>query len=311
MSAIECLNLGKVYRQFGRRQVALDQLNLVIEPQQVFGFLGPNGAGKTTTIRLLLDLIRPTAGDAKLYGQSVRNNPAALRKVGALVEGSSFYPYLSGWDNLKILAWTMGDFNEKRTRQLIERLGLSGREHDAVRKYSLGMKQRLGIVAALLHDPDLLILDEPTNGLDPAGIHELRGFIRQLVEEEGKTVFLSSHLLNEMQLVCDRVAILNRGQLVVEGRVDALLSQALSEGLTLEVGDVEGSLSALQAEWPATPIPNTQNIRIDATREAVPSVIRQLVDAQIDIYDVTFTKPTLERVFLSLTQTSKPAQRGA
>lgn len=303
--AIECQQLSKTYR---RGVKAVVNLNLQIERRQVYGFLGPNGAGKTTTIRMLLGLIRPTSGAAQILGQPVRNNPAALKNVGALVEGASFYPYLSGWDNLRVFGWTSGAFDESRARHLLEVVGLVGREGDRVSKYSTGMKQRLGIAAALLHDPHLLILDEPTNGLDPAGIHEMRNFIRQLVDEHGKTVFLSSHLLGEVQQICDRVAIIHKGFLLAEGRINDLL-QAQSDTLTVEVDAPEAAQAVLVEHWKAQ-ITEQNRLSVAVSRSQVPAVVRQLVQAGIQIYGVQHHQLSLEEFFLSVTEPSVEQMAG-
>jgi ABC-2 type transport system ATP-binding protein len=213
----------------------------------VFGFLGPNGAGKTTTIRMLLGLIRPTAGRIEIFGL---DNAAHLReilpRVGAIVEMPVFYPYLSGVGNLRIVAaasgMRLGKVNQARIDEVLDLVDLSARGGDAFRKYSLGMKQRLAIGAALLTDPELILLDEPTNGLDPAGVHEVRQLIQRL-SAIGKTVFLSSHILYEIQQVCNRVAILQKGQLIKQGDVQELLSEG--EHLVVRLGTAEETEQAL------------------------------------------------------------------
>ena len=210
MLAIQTENLSKTYGRGKNAVAAVKGLNLAVSPGQVYGFLGPNGAGKTTTIRMLLDLIRPSGGKAEIFGRDVRD-AGSLRRVGGLVEGPAFYGYLSGYNNLEVLARTANDYRQERIRSLLDQVGLGSRVKTPAGSYSLGMKQCLGVAAALLGDPDLLLLDEPTNGLDPAGIQEMRGFIRHLAKEQGKTVFLSSHLLNEVEQTCDRVAIIHHG----------------------------------------------------------------------------------------------------
>src|SRR5215469_15830388 len=209
--------------------VAVNDLNLEVLRGDVFGFLGPNGSGKTTTIRMLLGLIRPTAGSVSLFGLDNSTHLAEiLPRVGAIVETPVFYPYLSGVDNLRIVAAASGmrpgRANQARIDEVLNLVDLSTRGGDAYRKYSLGMKQRLAIGAALLTDPELILLDEPTNGLDPAGVHEMRQLILRL-SSTGKTVFLSSHILYEIQQVCNRVAILQKGRLLKQGNVQELLSE--------------------------------------------------------------------------------------
>jgi ABC-2 type transport system ATP-binding protein len=195
-------NLSKTYGRGTHRVQAVMDLPLEVTAGQVYGFLGPNGAGKTTTIRMMMSLIRPSAGRVEIFGRDARE-VGALRRVGALVEGPAFYDYLSARGNLEILARTAGAFRPERVREVLALVGLEHRADQRVGEYSQGMKQRLGIAVALLGDPDLVILDEPTNGLDPAGMQEIRGLIRDLAVRQGKTVFLSSHLLGEVEQVCD------------------------------------------------------------------------------------------------------------
>src|SRR5215472_3952996 len=200
-------------KTYGRRP-AVCALDLRINRGEVFGFLGPNGAGKTTTIRMMLGLVRPTSGWVELLGQNVADDGGSvLPRVGALVEAPALYPFLSGLDNLQAFAAPLGGVARRRLDVMLDLVQLGDRKHDRVRSYSLGMKQRLGVAAALIHDPELLILDEPANGLDPAGIVEMRALLRRLASS-GKTVFLSSHVLSEVQQVCDRVGIVSEGRLV-------------------------------------------------------------------------------------------------
>ncbi len=215
-------------KTFGQR-TAVDHLNLAVMPSDVFGFLGPNGAGKTTTIRMLLGLIRPTAGQAILFGLDTRTQlRAILQRTGAMIENPVFYPYLSGRDNLRVLAAASGmdrkHGSQERIEAALELVDLTRQASDPYHAYSLGMKERLGIGAALLADPDLILLDEPTNGLDPAGVHEIRKLIPALAAQ-GKTVFLTSHLLYEIQQVCNRVAVLYQGKLLRQGKVADLLRE--------------------------------------------------------------------------------------
>ena len=200
-------------KSYGRR-LAVDRLDLDIHRAELFGFLGPNGAGKTTTIRMALGLIAPTGGSVEILGREVRSHRAeVLPRVGALVESPALYGYLSGRDNLRAVGDLLGGVSGARIDEVLEIVSLKGRERDRVRTYSMGMKQRLGLAIALLNDPDLLILDEPANGLDPAGIVEMRDLLRGLAAA-GKTVFISSHVLSEVQQICTRVAIINHGKLV-------------------------------------------------------------------------------------------------
>ena len=220
------ISTSRLTKAFGKL-IAVNDLHLQVMRGDVFGFLGPNGSGKTTTIRMLLGLIRPTAGRAVIFGMDViQHMPSILPRIGAIVETPVFYPYLSGMDNLHVVGaasgMVSGKANQRRIDEVLELVELHAQAKMAYRKYSLGMKQRLGIAAALLTDPELVLLDEPTNGLDPAGMFEIRQLIQRLAAL-GKTIFLSSHLLNEVQQVCNRVAILQRGNLIKQGNVSELL----------------------------------------------------------------------------------------
>jgi len=217
------LRTHQLSKSYGSRP-AVRSLDLEVRRGEVFGFLGPNGAGKTTTIRMALGLIRPTAGTVEVLGRDVqRHGGQVLPRVGALVEAPALYSYLSGRDNLRAVAAVLGGVPGRRLDEVLELVGLADRQRDRVRSYSLGMKQRLGVATALLNDPDLLLLDEPANGLDPAGIVEMRDLLRRLAAA-GKTVFVSSHVLAEVQQICDRVAIVNLGELVRLASVAELLA---------------------------------------------------------------------------------------
>lgn len=305
--AICTRNLSKIFGRGEQSIQAVIDLNLEVPAQQVFGFLGPNGAGKSTTIRMLMDLIRPTQGEATFFGRPVQELDAR-RRVGALVEGADFYPFMTARDNLAILGRTADSYQPVRIEALLETVGLAERAGQRVSGFSTGMKQRLGLAAALLGDPDLLILDEPTNGLDPAGIQEMRGFIRDLAHEHGKTVFLSSHLLNEVEQVCDRVAIINRGRLLREGPVGELLGGDLHE-LQLQVHPVEAALQALVGHWPAEVLPQAQGghgwLRVTADTGAAPAIIKLLVQHGIEVHQAVQRRQSLEDVFLALTNGSE------
>src|SRR6266446_1513387 len=217
------LRTHNLSKQYGKR-LAVDNLNLEVQRGEIFGFLGPNGAGKTTTIRMALGLITPTTGSVEVLGQDVASHRShILPRVGALVETPALYTYLSGRANLRAVGSALGGVPQTRIDYVLDLVGLRGRQKDRVRTYSLGMKQRLGVAIALLQDPDLLILDEPANGLDPAGIVEMRDLMHRLAAE-GKTVFISSHLLGEVQQICTRVAIIHLGKLVTETTVEELLT---------------------------------------------------------------------------------------
>lgn len=235
-------NLSKHY---GNR-LAVNNLNLEVRRGEIFGFLGPNGAGKTTTIRMALGLIAPTSGSVEILGLDVATQRAnVLPRVGALVETPALYLYLSGRDNLRAVASVLGGVPKARIDAVLELVGLSARQKDRVRTYSLGMKQRLGVAMALLQDPDVLVLDEPANGLDPAGIVEMRDLMHRL-SAEGKTVFISSHLLPEVQQICTRVAIINLGKLVTEATIEELTSRHGEFAVTLD--RAEQALALIQAQ---------------------------------------------------------------
>ncbi|MCA9919539.1 MAG: ABC transporter ATP-binding protein [Anaerolineales bacterium] len=295
--AIQLENVSKTFGRRRKRVEAVRQLSLEIAPGQVFGFLGPNGAGKSTTIRMMMDLVRPSAGEILLYGTPVKNSSALLQKVGALVEGAAFYDFLTGRKNLEILARTRGCYDADRVQTLLVQVGMADRADRKVQGYSTGMKQRLGLAAALLHNPDLVILDEPTNGLDPAGIQDVRIFIRDLVEKQGKTVFLSSHLLSEVEQICDEVGIISNGRLVQTGNVAELLAtQAI---VRLEVTPLERAMGLLLPNWPV--VGNGRWLDVQATREAVPEIVQQLVAAEVQIFQVMVQQQSLEALFMAAT----------
>ena len=295
---IQTENLTKVFGRGRKQKIAVRTMNLSVAPRQVYGFLGQNGAGKSTTIRMLLTLMRPTKGRALLLGHNPRNNPAILRRVGWLVEGAAFYPYLSGWQNLEVVGNSHGGFDGKRAHELLELVGLAEAKQVKFRKYSTGMKQRLGIAASLLHDPEVLIFDEPTNGMDPSGIREMRQFIRELAHTHGKTVFLTSHLLGEVQQACDRVAIIHHGQMIQEGSITDLLNQRPQ--IEAEVSSVDSACDVLKESWTVN-ITEQNHLMIDAQRDDAPEIVRKLVENQIDIFSIKPYQQTLEDYFINLT----------
>lgn len=282
--------------------MAVQNLNLTVQRGQVYGFLGVNGAGKSTTIRMLLDLMHPTRGRALILGVDPRQEPHILRRVGSLVEGAAFYPYLKGWDNLVVVGNSQGRFDRERAKHLVEQVSLEQAMNVRVKAYSTGMKQRLGIAAALLHNPDVVILDEPTNGMDPTGIHEMRQFIRELAHVHGKTVFLTSHLLGEVQQTCDQLAIIHQGKMIQEGKLTDLLSQ--KPELDIEVSSAEKAHQLLQERWPVEVI-EAGKLRLEATREDTPSIIRHLMEHEVDIFSIMPRRQSLEDYFLHLIQRSK------
>jgi ABC-2 type transport system ATP-binding protein len=247
MAVIEMEGLRKEYRQGRtRRIVAVDRLDLSVEAGGVFGFLGPNGSGKTTTIRCLLGLVRPTAGSCRVLDADPARGFAAVQdRVGSMIEGQGLFGGFTGRENLRLLASMVG-LPSAAVDRVLERVDLSERADDLVRTYSLGMRQRLGLAAALMKDPEVLILDEPANGLDPAGIRDVRLLLRRL-GDEGRTVFVSSHLLAEVQQLCDHVAVLRRGRCVAAGSVDDVLASVGTRGVVVRLDDVAAGLAALEA----------------------------------------------------------------
>jgi ABC-type multidrug transport system ATPase subunit len=301
MGVIEVEGLRKEYRRLrGGRTVAVAGLDLEVPEGGVFGFLGPNGAGKTTTIRCLLGLVRPDAGDLRLLGADVpRGLAGVIGKVGSIVEQPALFPRFSGRRNLEILGRIQGR-DGAAIDAVLERVALAERAKDAVRTYSLGMKQRLGIAAALLKDPSVLILDEPANGLDPAGIVEVRELIRSL-GAEGRTVFVSSHILSEVQQTADRVAILARGRLVKAGPVHEVLAAGRARGMLVRVSDLEAGRQALAVADLSATI-DAGVLRVDAQPDQGERITRALVAANLYLSELRADEVDLETVFLELTK---------
>ncbi|AST91466.1 ABC transporter ATP-binding protein [Sutcliffiella cohnii] len=273
---------------------------------EVFGFLGPNGAGKTTTIRMMVGLMGISSGDIKIAGYSIKENfEKAVQQVGAIVENPEMYKFLSGYSNLKQYARMIPGITEERIEAVIELVGLEKRIKEKVKTYSLGMRQRLGIAQALLHEPKVLILDEPTNGLDPAGIREIRDYLRRLAREEGMTVIVSSHLLSEMELMCDRVGIIQQGELLDIQSIKDFVHDD-STLYELQVTPVEEALSILHSmDIEATIVKNKLHASIE--RDNMPEVISLLVEKKISIYEVREQSKTLEEKFLEKTSSKKGA----
>lgn len=301
MSVIEIEGLTKEYvRVRGGRTVAVAGLDLSVPEGGVFGFLGPNGAGKTTTIRCLLGLVAASSGRLRVLGAEVpRDLSAVIGRVGSIVETPTLFPRFTGRRNLQILGQIHG-VGPASVSEVLATVGLAERADDRVRTYSLGMKQRLGIAAALLKDPSMLILDEPANGLDPAGIVEVRELIRRL-GAEGRTVFISSHILSEIQHTADRVAILARGRLVKEGPVREVLARGGAEGLVAKVDDLPAAARALAEEGIAATIDgDALHIPLPATEG--PRVTRALADRGLYLGELRPDEVDLETVFLELTR---------
>ncbi|ALA71729.1 ABC transporter ATP-binding protein [Geobacillus stearothermophilus 10] len=289
----------KELRKTIRGKEIIKGISFELHEGEVFGFLGPNGAGKTTTIRMLVGLIRPTSGTVAICGYDLhRQFTDAIRQIGCIVENPEMYPYLTGWENLEHFARMMPGISTDRIMEVAKLVGLEQRIHDRVGTYSLGMRQRLGIAQALLGKPKVLILDEPTNGLDPAGIREMRAFIRFLAETEGLSVLVSSHLLSEIQLMCDRVAIMAKGRLLAVDTVERLLNQQAR--VVWKAAPTDRARALLAAE--------TEVLRADEETIVTPyepsrlaAWNAKLVQAGVSVSEIEPRLPTLEDLFIELT----------
>lgn len=297
------LQVKQLSKKIGKHLIVSD-LSLEVFAGEIFGFLGPNGAGKTTTIRMLVGLIKPTTGSIKISGYALDSHfLEAISQVGCIVENPELYPYLTGRENLQLFARMMDGVDDQRIQEIIELVRMDKRVDDKVSTYSLGMRQRLGIAQALLGKPKLLILDEPTNGLDPAGIRELRSFIRRLSHEEGISVFISSHILHEVQLLCDRVAIIHGGTILQTNRIEELVTDEA------------------KVEWHCSPLsiaadvlkqfPFTSQMDLDEDNEKlwvhmptdqIAEINRALLEKQVAVMGIRPHQQTLETIFLQLTR---------
>ncbi len=292
---VETRGLTKHYGEI----VAIQDLDLNVRRGEVYGFLGPNGAGKTTTLRMLLGLIRPTTGSARVAGAHP-GSPDSLGKVGAIVETPAFYPYLSGYQNLRVLAGICG-VSASRIGPALDEVELTPRAGHKFGTYSMGMKQRLGVAAALLKEPELLILDEPTNGLDPQGMADMRKLITELGQGR-RTVLISSHLLNEVELMCTRVGVIQRGRMVAEGTIDELRGAA---HLTVRAEPADRARALLEAEAGPDGVSvdgdGAFRVKLDVSRAA--EINRRLVEAGVAVSELRAGERSLEEVFMELTGT--------
>jgi len=286
-------------KSFGALE-AVKNLNLELRRGEVFGFLGPNGAGKSTTVGMVLGLIEPTAGSVELFGVKQDGNRwAALRRIGAIIEEPAFYPYLSGWDNLQVLARSIGGIAKTKIAEELERVNLADRAKDLYGHYSMGMKQRLGIASTLLRDPELIILDEPTNGLDPAGTKEIRDLIPKLAHES-RAILLCSHLLHEVELVCNHVAIIKQGVVIADAPVKELLSHG--NQLQIRVDNMEQAAAILASlMWVNSVKRDGDYLVVDVPRDSGASINRALAEKGIFIAELINRSVSLESVFLQLT----------
>ncbi len=295
------LQLRNVTKTIGRRTIVSD-LSFDIPAGEVFGLLGPNGAGKTTTIRMIVGLISMTKGEITVKGVSVRKQfEQAMTHIGAIVENPEMYKFLTGYQNLVHFARRHSGVTKQRIDEVVQLLGLQNRIHEKVKRYSLGMRQRLGVAQAILHKPSVLILDEPTNGLDPAGIRELRDYLRKLTQEEGLSVIVSSHLLSEMELMCDRVAIIQSGKLI-DVRSLQETQNSVQTKIVVESSDLESAHRLLSGAFNHQGVEVIgDRIEITADRSLIPDVARLLVKAGLDIYGIHAAQRSLEDQFLEIT----------
>jgi ABC-2 type transport system ATP-binding protein len=305
MSAEVVLETQGISKRFGGLQ-AVQELSIQIRQGDIYGFLGPNGAGKTTSIRMILGLISPSRGTVRIFGHDIRKEfREAIRHVGAMVEGPAFYPYLTGRQNLKIYGRLSGGVSDARIQEVLEMVGMGRWGEAKVKGYSQGMRQRLGIAQALLHRPRLLILDEPTNGLDPQGMREVRGLVRRVSHDDGTTIFLSSHLLGEMEMVCNRIGVMHKGVVLVQGTMDELIGHA-ADMATIQVDQTaearrflkdkfEIEAQVIKQGWLEFPLQD---------RDLFP-VNSQLLAAGFTVHAIAPRRRTLEEYFVKMTGDSK------
>jgi ABC-2 type transport system ATP-binding protein len=295
--AMQLIGLKK---QIGSKLI-VKGLDFDIQPGEVFGFLGPNGAGKTTTIRMMVGLIRISEGDVRIQGKSIKSEfKGAIRHVGAIVENPELYGFMSGYKNLVVFSRMIPGITKDRIDEVVKLVGLEKSINQKVKRYSLGMRQRLGIAQALLHRPSVLILDEPTNGLDPSGIREIRHYIRKLAEEENVAVIVSSHLLSEMELMCDRIGILKNGELISIQEVHSTDGDVPEEMVKIEcsAAQLETAKQLLQEQYGIAAVDNNNQLLFPISRDQIPPIIKALAVADIEMYGVAVERKTLEDKFL-------------
>jgi ABC-type multidrug transport system ATPase subunit len=296
----EIIQVNNLSKQFAEVK-AVNDLSFSVQKEEVYGFLGQNGAGKSTTIRMLLTLIKPTHGSIQIFGKNIQTNRnEILHRVGAIIEKPDLYKYLTALQNIQIIAKLSGvHATQKQLVQQLEKVGIAERANSKVKTFSQGMKQRLGIACALVHNPELIILDEPTNGLDPQGIADVRNLILHLSEEEGKTIFVSSHLLSEIELVADSMLIIDQGKKIAEGKVADLLNPAdtLVEIETMNNDETRNSLQ--QSQWSRL-MQASDKIILKMHRKDIPHLTKFLVERNVEVLAIQ-PKHSLEDYFLSLT----------
>ena len=305
MSGIVKLNqVSKIIK--GRK--IIDSISFEVNRGEVFGFLGPNGAGKTTTIRMIVGLIGITEGDIEIAGKSIQKDfEGAVRHIGAIVENPEMYKFLTGWQNLIHYARMTKGVTKEKIAEAVELVGLTERIHDKVKTYSLGMRQRLGLAQCLLHDPDVLILDEPTNGLDPAGIREIRDHVRMLAREKNMAVIVSSHLLSEMEMMCDRIGIIQKGKLVDVQHIQDFV-QDTEKVFSFEITNRTKALQVIKANFAQIIVQQTDlGLSLAISKEQVPDIVKLFVENEISIFGIHEITKTLEERFLEVTETKGEA----
>jgi ABC-2 type transport system ATP-binding protein len=304
---VKLSNVTKVIK--GR--TIIDSISFEVHKGEVFGFLGPNGAGKTTTIRMIVGLIGITEGDIEIAGKSIKKEfEQAVSHIGAIVENPEMYKFLTGYQNLLHYARMTQGVTKDKISEVVELVGLAERIHDKVKTYSLGMRQRLGLAQCLLHDPDVLILDEPTNGLDPAGIREIRDHLRMLAREQDMAVIVSSHLLSEMEMMCDRIAIIQNGKLIDVQQIHDFVP-GTETAFSFELDDQEKAIKVIVAAHPGIKIQQTDSsLAVMMAKEQVPEMVTLLVGNQISIYGIKEMTKTLEDRFLEITGEKKGNSHG-
>ncbi len=295
------MELTGLTKKIGSKKI-IKELDFEIHKGEVFGFLGPNGAGKTTTIRMMVGLMGITGGDVRILGKSVKSDfKDAIREVGAIVENPEMYPFMTGMQNLKHFARMSPGVTKERISQVIKLVGLENAIKTKVGRYSLGMRQRLGIAQALLHNPSVLILDEPTNGLDPAGIREIRKYIRKLADEDNVAVIISSHLLSEIELMCDRIGVIKNGELI---GIQSVHEQQTEEDpvreVRVEADPADSALRVLKAHHGIEAAGDEGFITFSAKKSLMPSIVASLVSADVLVYRVEVSSASLEDKFFDL-----------
>ncbi|KYG25614.1 ABC transporter ATP-binding protein [Alkalihalobacillus trypoxylicola] len=294
------MQLKNVKKRIGKKEI-IKGLSFDIKKGEVFGFLGPNGAGKTTTIRMMVGLMSITEGEILIQGKSIKTNfKEAIQEVGGIVENPELYPFMSGWQNLKHFARMIPNIKEERIKEVISLVGLEKAIHEKAGRYSLGMRQRLGIAQALLHNPSILILDEPTNGLDPAGIREIRQYIRNLAEKEQVSVIVSSHLLSEIELMCDRIGVIKNGSLIaIQDIKEESQNNEQITVVKLVATPLEQAVNILKNDYPN--ITQKENhLLLEVVREEIPAILKLLLNQDIAVYEVETMRTTLEDKFFDL-----------